>query len=554
MSSVFKRARDRKRPGSSWYIAYADENGVRRTTKGCSDKTATQALARKLESEAELRRRGVIDPRTDAYATHEAGPLADHLANFRKALEAKGGTRKHAMVTAHRAERVLNLAHARRISDLSLSKALDALAALRDEGLSQETINHHVRAVKAFSRWLHRDGRAREHALAHLATSNPEADRRRKRRALTSEEAARLVQAAERGPVVKGMTGPDRAVVYRLALGTGFRASELASLTPESFHFDSDPPTVVCEAGYTKNGHLAEQPVSDSLAELLRPWVASLAPGRPVFDLTDRTAEMIRIDLEAAEIPYETASGVIDFHALRNSYVSHLVSSGASVKTCQTLARHSTPTLTIGLYAKASLHDISGAMDALPDLTATGPTTESARMTGTDDRPLSQSGSALTAQGQRAGDGTGRNLAVIGGSDDMNTESSPLLSMSRNPLGMEGLDASGRELSAPVASTGGGNRTHTGVTPRRILSPPHAIHKSNPQNGLRFACPPVTAQGQRATPNPPPDLAAVIDAWPELPEAIRAGIVAMIRASSPPSGHRVIDEMDRISRQPWNGG
>jgi len=29
----------------------------------------------------------------------------------------------------------------------------------------------------------------------------------------------------------------------------------------------------------------------------------------------------------------------------------------------------------------------------------------------------------------------------------------------------------------------------------------------------------------------PPDLAAVIDAWPMLPEAIRAGILAMIRAS-----------------------
>jgi len=28
-----------------------------------------------------------------------------------------------------------------------------------------------------------------------------------------------------------------------------------------------------------------------------------------------------------------------------------------------------------------------------------------------------------------------------------------------------------------------------------------------------------------------PDLAAVVDAWPKLPEAIRAGILAMIRAA-----------------------
>ena len=35
-------------------------------------------------------------------------------------------------------------------------------------------------------------------------------------------------------------------------------------------------------------------------------------------------------------------------HAARHTYVSRVVESGASVKTCQELARHSDPTLTIG--------------------------------------------------------------------------------------------------------------------------------------------------------------------------------------------------------------
>jgi hypothetical protein len=30
----------------------------------------------------------------------------------------------------------------------------------------------------------------------------------------------------------------------------------------------------------------------------------------------------------------------------------------------------------------------------------------------------------------------------------------------------------------------------------------------------------------------PEDLAAVVDAWPELPEAIKAGIAAMVKAAS----------------------
>lgn len=33
-----------------------------------------------------------------------------------------------------------------------------------------------------------------------------------------------------------------------------------------------------------------------------------------------------------------------------------------------------------------------------------------------------------------------------------------------------------------------------------------------------------------------PDLAAVIDAWPDLPDAVRAGIVAMVRAATEEGG------------------
>src|SRR5262249_57682662 len=96
MASVFKKTRDRSNKLASWFIAYQDEHGRRRMVKGCPDKAATEQLARKLESEAELRRRGVIDPKADAYAAHEARPLADHLADWRASLLPKGHTAKHA--------------------------------------------------------------------------------------------------------------------------------------------------------------------------------------------------------------------------------------------------------------------------------------------------------------------------------------------------------------------------------------------------------------------------------------------------------------------------
>ncbi len=100
---------------------------------------------------------------------------------------------------------------------------------------------------------------------------------------------------------------------------------------------------------------------------------------------------MLAIDLKAAGIEPESDSGIVGFHALRGTYISHLVSPGASVKTCQTLARHSSPVLTIGIYAKASLHDIAGAVESLPDLTPTQPHCEALSATGTAGRPLATS-------------------------------------------------------------------------------------------------------------------------------------------------------------------
>ena len=209
-----------RKGGRFWYYRFIDAPGVRHERMGCPDRHETGAMAAASESEAAKVKAGLIDPKALAFRDHESLPLAGHLADFESALLAKGGTRKHASVSRNRAERVLTLGKARRVSDLSLSKAVEALATLRGEGIGAEKVNHSVRAVKGFSRWLWRDGRAREHYLAHLATQNSKVDRRRRRRALTPEEAARLIVAAERGPVAKGMSGPDRARCYALALGS----------------------------------------------------------------------------------------------------------------------------------------------------------------------------------------------------------------------------------------------------------------------------------------------------------------------------------------------
>jgi hypothetical protein len=205
---------------------------------------------------------------------------------------------------------------------------------------------------------------------------------------------------------------------------------------------------------------------------------------------------MLRIDLEAAGIAYETASGVIDFHALRATYVSHLVSSGASVKTCQVLARHSTPNLTIGIYAKASLHDVQGAVERLPALNNSGPSPESMAATGTDGERISERFAHHLPTG---GDGTGLFLTEGDGLAPTSFGDLSIDSEGSQPLNMTGVGDEGRELSAPVANAGGGNRTHTGVTPRRILSPLRLPFRHAGQVGIMMLGDEVRSQELRAT-------------------------------------------------------
>ena len=72
---------------------------------------------------------------------------------------------------------------------------------------------------------------------------------------------------------------------------------------------------------------------------------------------------------------------MVDFHALRHSFITALARSGVHPKVAQTLARHSTITLTLDRYSHVETDELSIAVAGLPDLS--GDPTEAASMTGT---------------------------------------------------------------------------------------------------------------------------------------------------------------------------
>src|SRR5262249_15706151 len=153
---------------------------------------------------------------------------------------------------------------------------------------------------------------------------------------------------------------------------------------------------------------------------MLSPWLASKPAGGRLFPVT-RWAILVPLqaDLRSAGVLYETEEGFADFHAIRHTFITALTKSNAPVKIVQSLARHSTPTLTLNCYSHVGLFDQSSALEALPDLTRPAPHSEPSLKTGTDDEFVSQSGSALTAQGQRRREGSLRDHVEIYRSSDV---------------------------------------------------------------------------------------------------------------------------------------
>jgi hypothetical protein len=117
MASVFK-ADGAKKYTILWY----DENGRRHKRAGATDKGVSQRIANSLENQVALRREGIVDVKAEAYRDHSARPLCGHLADWVKALEAKGGSPKHVELFTGRARRVVALLMGAKLNEIEPAK------------------------------------------------------------------------------------------------------------------------------------------------------------------------------------------------------------------------------------------------------------------------------------------------------------------------------------------------------------------------------------------------------------------------------------------------
>ena len=405
MASLFRR---KGKPG--WIVQYTGPDGRRKTRYGGRDKTVAQALARELEHEALLRRKGIIDGDADRLAEQARRPLSEHVDDYEKHLRDSNASPKHIAAVIPRLRAIVAGCGFERWPDITATRVTGFLADLRSKGLrglglskyapkskmpSIQTANYYLRAIKQFSSWMLRNGRAAANPVAHLRPGNADTDRRHLRRAFTADELRRLVDAARNGPDWNGIPGPERALVYRLAAEAGLRVNEIRSLTVGAFDLTGDPPTARVPAAFSKHRRQDVQPLPAGLAAELREHFAGKLPAAAAFRLPAAVdaADMLRRDLAAARaawvteadgneaeykrraesdfLAYVDAAGrFADFHALRHTFISNLASGGVHPKLAQQLARHSSIVLTMDRYSHSLLTDRASALRVLPDLTA----------------------------------------------------------------------------------------------------------------------------------------------------------------------------------------
>jgi len=405
-----------RKTAQKWYIELRDHLQTVRRFPAFTDKTQSEALGRQIERLVRFRVSGEPLDTTlsrwleniparmrdrlakigllDLSRAAAAKPLDDHLADFRQALIDKGNTPAQIDLTIARVKRIVEGCKFHAWSDISanvVSRYLNDLESI--EGIGKRTRNYYLKAIKHFCRWMVKQRKASESPLEHLdCVSVKTDDTRHNRRALSPDEIRSLLETTKAQPTRFGMTGYERALLYRLATESGLRANELRSLTVASFDFDRH--TVTVESQHTKNHKEAVLSLRADTAAELKQFLPGKLPNVKAFGgtykrLADKTHLLIKADLEAAGIPYVDESGrYADFHSLRHTTGTLLAAAGVHPKVAQSLMRHSDINLTMSRYTHTLLGQESAAVESLPDLSLPSTNRQRAVATGTDEKNL----------------------------------------------------------------------------------------------------------------------------------------------------------------------
>ena len=191
-------------------------------------------------------------------------------------------------------------------------------------------------------------------------------------------------------------TGRERVLIYKTLVLTGLRKGELASLTAGQLDFGGPVAYAILHAADEKNRQGSNIPIRADLADELSIWCEGrlsdlqeqarisgkpipvrLPPSTPLFNVPSGLIRIFDRDLAAAgNAKRDDRNRVVDVHALRVTFGTHLSAVGVPVRTVQSAMRHSKIDLTMSLYVDPKFHDVAGAIESLPSFSITSAVAE----------------------------------------------------------------------------------------------------------------------------------------------------------------------------------
>ncbi len=192
---------------------------------------------------------------------------------------------------------------------------------MRDDGKSSKYRRAHETALNSFMNWCVREKILTENPIANCRKSS--AKPARQSRVFTFAEFRRLLAAA-----------PERAVLYRFAVLTGFRRAEIQSL--RGANLQTKEKLVRLAAENEKMRVERWFPLTPKMTESLKGTDAD----KPVFTLAPCPVRKLDRDMALADISKDK-DGVIDFHGLRRTGITWLGILGAPPGIRHAFSRHS---------------------------------------------------------------------------------------------------------------------------------------------------------------------------------------------------------------------
>ena len=253
----------------SWIAEWYGADG-KRTTRSTrtTSKADAERIKKKWVERSALEREGLVAPEGGTELDrHAVTPIDTHIKAFSNSKRAEGRCDKHVVGTDRMIRRTVGACGWKTLADFNPEQLERFLAKKRAvveidgkqvrQTWTPRTAHKCITALRTFARWCIADGRLASDPLARL--KKPAPHRQRERRALSVEQWRWLRSVTETEPDRYGMTGPERALLYALALQTGLRAGELRSLTRASLMLNTERPHVLLGAKHTKNGMAARQ-------------------------------------------------------------------------------------------------------------------------------------------------------------------------------------------------------------------------------------------------------------------------------------------------------